>query len=316
MIVVSVLITGADFARALEVAGIITSKSTVPGETRKPWHTSGVRLGTAALASRGATEDHMARVAAMVWTGSPPEWAMIPATIALVVVQEMAARMGAVTGKGLSDLIREEFGFRWRRAFGVSVGALNATLIAQEEYERLYALWRSVKEADVYRKFWWLRVIWRLGVRRKLGIYDNRPLRVSIEKHAAGRPFRIPAHVGRVSLVSGAYELVDSDEPVVGDGQPRHRQQRCAHRDRHPRRQRCACPGATGGRGHRRRTPGRDRARGRGRRCVRSGARRMRRRRRRVGRRLRLRTRPARAARRAFSLCALIFIHKVTGKGK
>jgi NRAMP (natural resistance-associated macrophage protein)-like metal ion transporter len=39
-------------------------------------------------------------------------WTMIPITVALVVVQEMAARMGAVTGKGLSDLIREEFGFR------------------------------------------------------------------------------------------------------------------------------------------------------------------------------------------------------------
>jgi Mn2+/Fe2+ NRAMP family transporter len=39
-------------------------------------------------------------------------WTMIPVTIALIVVQEIAARMGAVTGKGLSDLIREEFGFR------------------------------------------------------------------------------------------------------------------------------------------------------------------------------------------------------------
>src|ERR1700716_1312853 len=39
-------------------------------------------------------------------------WTMIPIIIALVVVQEMASRMGAVTGKGLSDLIREEFGFR------------------------------------------------------------------------------------------------------------------------------------------------------------------------------------------------------------
>src|SRR3989440_9362874 len=39
-------------------------------------------------------------------------WTMIPITVALVVVQEMAARMGAVTGKGLSDLIREEFGLR------------------------------------------------------------------------------------------------------------------------------------------------------------------------------------------------------------
>jgi len=39
-------------------------------------------------------------------------WTMIPITIALIVVQEMSARLGAVTGKGLSDLIREEFGFR------------------------------------------------------------------------------------------------------------------------------------------------------------------------------------------------------------
>src|ERR1700729_3367498 len=39
-------------------------------------------------------------------------WTMIPITVALLVVQEMCARMGAVTGKGLSDLIREEFGLR------------------------------------------------------------------------------------------------------------------------------------------------------------------------------------------------------------
>src|SRR6059058_5156345 len=39
-------------------------------------------------------------------------WTMIPTTLALIVIQEIAARMGAVTGKGLSDLIREEFGFR------------------------------------------------------------------------------------------------------------------------------------------------------------------------------------------------------------
>lgn len=39
-------------------------------------------------------------------------WTMLPITLALIVVQEMCARMGAVTGKGLSDLIREEFGLR------------------------------------------------------------------------------------------------------------------------------------------------------------------------------------------------------------
>jgi Mn2+/Fe2+ NRAMP family transporter len=39
-------------------------------------------------------------------------WTMIPITLALIIVQEMCARMGVVTGKGLSDLIREEFGLR------------------------------------------------------------------------------------------------------------------------------------------------------------------------------------------------------------
>lgn len=39
-------------------------------------------------------------------------WTLIPIMVALIVIQEMAARMGVVTGKGLSDLIREEYGFR------------------------------------------------------------------------------------------------------------------------------------------------------------------------------------------------------------
>ncbi len=40
-------------------------------------------------------------------------WLLIPLTLSLGIVQEMCARMGAVTGKGLSDLIRERFGVRW-----------------------------------------------------------------------------------------------------------------------------------------------------------------------------------------------------------
>jgi len=39
-------------------------------------------------------------------------WTLIPITVALVVVQEMVARMGVVTGKGLADLIRERFGVK------------------------------------------------------------------------------------------------------------------------------------------------------------------------------------------------------------
>jgi Mn2+/Fe2+ NRAMP family transporter len=39
-------------------------------------------------------------------------WSLLPITVLLIMIQEMVARMGVVTGKGLSDLIREEFGVR------------------------------------------------------------------------------------------------------------------------------------------------------------------------------------------------------------
>ncbi|MCX6636609.1 MAG: divalent metal cation transporter, partial [Acidobacteria bacterium] len=44
--------------------------------------------------------------------GYLPLWTLLPITVLLIVAQEMSSRMGAVTGKGLSDLIREEFGLR------------------------------------------------------------------------------------------------------------------------------------------------------------------------------------------------------------
>ncbi|MBV9516146.1 MAG: serine hydroxymethyltransferase, partial [Mycobacteriaceae bacterium] len=60
--------SGKALARALEATGIITSMSTVPGETRKPAVTSGVRFGTPAITTRGATEGQMRRVAQIVST--------------------------------------------------------------------------------------------------------------------------------------------------------------------------------------------------------------------------------------------------------
>ena len=59
-------------------------------------------------------------------------WTLIPTTIALIVVQEMAARMGAVTGKGLADLIREEFGLRATFFIMLVLGLANIGNIAAE----------------------------------------------------------------------------------------------------------------------------------------------------------------------------------------
>jgi len=59
-------------------------------------------------------------------------WLMIPITIALTVVQEMNARMGVVTGKGLSDLIREEFGLRFTFFLMVALVVVNFTNVVTE----------------------------------------------------------------------------------------------------------------------------------------------------------------------------------------
>jgi NRAMP (natural resistance-associated macrophage protein)-like metal ion transporter len=59
-------------------------------------------------------------------------WTMVPITIALIVVQEMCARMGVVTGKGLSDLIREEFGLRLTFVLMVLLVVVNYTNVVTE----------------------------------------------------------------------------------------------------------------------------------------------------------------------------------------
>ncbi len=59
-------ITGKDAEHALDLAGITVNKNTVPFETRSPFVTSGVRLGTAALTTRGMQEDDMRTVGAFI----------------------------------------------------------------------------------------------------------------------------------------------------------------------------------------------------------------------------------------------------------
>jgi glycine hydroxymethyltransferase len=59
-------ITGKDAEAALEKAGITVNKNTVPFETRSPFVTSGIRIGTPALTTRGMKEDEMRAIGAMI----------------------------------------------------------------------------------------------------------------------------------------------------------------------------------------------------------------------------------------------------------
>jgi NRAMP (natural resistance-associated macrophage protein)-like metal ion transporter len=59
-------------------------------------------------------------------------WMMVVITVSLIVVQEMAARMGAVTGKGLAELIREQYGVRWSAFATLSVLIANLGICISE----------------------------------------------------------------------------------------------------------------------------------------------------------------------------------------
>jgi Mn2+/Fe2+ NRAMP family transporter len=59
-------------------------------------------------------------------------WLLLVSTVGLVVVQEMCARMGAVTGKGLSDLIRENFGVRWTMLAMLALLVANGSNVVAE----------------------------------------------------------------------------------------------------------------------------------------------------------------------------------------
>src|SRR5947207_9030449 len=59
-------------------------------------------------------------------------WLLLLSTAGLLVIQEMCARMGAVTGKGLSDLIRERLGVRWTIVAMIALLIANGSNVAAE----------------------------------------------------------------------------------------------------------------------------------------------------------------------------------------
>ncbi len=90
-------------------------------------------------------------------------WTLIPMTVILYVTEEMAARMGVVTGKGLSDLIREEFGFRvtfflMLGLLAVAMGNILAEFAGVAASLELFGVSRYLSVPGAALLVWWLVV--------------------------------------------------------------------------------------------------------------------------------------------------------------
>ncbi len=90
-------------------------------------------------------------------------WTLVPLALALGVVQETCARMGAVTGKGLSDLIRERFGVRWTVLVMLALLVANGGVTVSEfvgiaAATELFGVPRFVSVPAAAFAVWWLVV--------------------------------------------------------------------------------------------------------------------------------------------------------------
>jgi Mn2+/Fe2+ NRAMP family transporter len=90
-------------------------------------------------------------------------WIFIPMTVSLIVVQEMCVRMGVVTGKGLADLIREQFGVRWTALVMLALLIANTGVIISEfvgiaQASELFGIPRFVTIPITSAAIWWLVV--------------------------------------------------------------------------------------------------------------------------------------------------------------
>lgn len=90
-------------------------------------------------------------------------WILIPITISLGLVQEMCARMGAVTGKGLADLIRERFGVRWTALVMLALLIANGGVTVSEfvgiaAATELFGIPRFLSVPLAAVSIWWLVV--------------------------------------------------------------------------------------------------------------------------------------------------------------
>jgi NTE family protein len=107
---------------------------------------------------------------------------------------------------------REEKGYQWDIIAGVSVGALNGTMLAMEKYQRLEEIWRTISKEKVYTGDLNIWAIFKLFFGAK-SIYGNKPLWQLIEREVEPDKIKVPLKIGVVSLRTGEYMFVKPADP-------------------------------------------------------------------------------------------------------
>ena len=99
---------------------------------------------------------------------------------------------------------REVKGYKWDIIAGVSVGALNACMLAMEKYERLFEVWNTITDSQVYTGGFniWSTIRLLFGAK---SFYGNDPLWRMLQKELEIEKIKADLRIGSVSLVSGEY---------------------------------------------------------------------------------------------------------------
>lgn len=107
---------------------------------------------------------------------------------------------------------REVKGYHWDIIAGVSVGALNGTMLAMEKYDRLEALWQNISNEQVYKGKLNLWSILKIAFGAK-SVYSNAPLWELLQQEYQPSKIAVDLRIGVVSLQSGEYVSFKPTDP-------------------------------------------------------------------------------------------------------
>ncbi|HEX7975802.1 MAG TPA: patatin-like phospholipase family protein [Anaerolineales bacterium] len=113
---------------------------------------------------------------------------------------------------GAEKYAREVKGYHWDIIAGVSVGALNAAMLAMEKYDRLYQIWTTITSSQVYTGGFNLLSLIKILFGAK-SFYGNGPLRKLLKEEFEPEKITADLRVGSVSLLTGEYVQFNRNSP-------------------------------------------------------------------------------------------------------